>query len=212
MAKKKKQISEEEQKRRQLNRQINFLVMRTMWQRFRGRAEKGSDGQTIYAAFRMSRERYTRIINGETVRFSQEELKMLMQRTSMRREIFEGEVCFCFDAVSRKDWEKLFELRESDIKKSKTFEKNIYEQIRDTDIDLVKNPDLFYFSSFAKSRKPTKDIEFEENLKKGVIWLNSINIAQLEKCDLSNIISFVKALESRYDMARTLSHYIELKG
>ena len=105
----------EEQERQRLNRQINFLVMRKMWQRLRGRAKKGSEGQTIYAAFHMSRERYTRVIRGEPVRFSKEELKRLVVETGVRSEIFEGKDCFHFEAISRRDWQRLFELREVNI-------------------------------------------------------------------------------------------------
>ena len=74
-----------------LNRQINFLIMRKMWQDIRGRAKKGEAGrETIYHAFGMSRERYTRAINGETVRFSQKELRDLMVKTGVNSDSFQG--------------------------------------------------------------------------------------------------------------------------
>lgn len=101
-----------------LNRQINFLIMRKMWQDIRGRAKRGEAGkETIYHAFDMSRERYTRAINGEPVRFSQKELRDLMLKTGVNSDIFQGVTCFQFEAITRKDWEKLFVLRGEDIQR-----------------------------------------------------------------------------------------------
>ena len=47
------------------NMQINYFVMRYMWQLIRGRSKT----ETIYNEFDMSRVRYTRILNAENVRF-----------------------------------------------------------------------------------------------------------------------------------------------
>lgn len=196
---------------KKFNRQINFLVMRTMWQELRGRAKKGSEGQTIYAAFHMSRERYTRIIRGEPVRFSKEELKRLMVETGVRSEIFEGKDCFHFEAISHKDWKKLFDLRDVDIKKAKVYEKNLYGQMAPSDVDLLKNPDLYYFAVYLKSGKPATDMSIEEDLSKGVNWLNSVRLAQLERCRLEVLREYVQGLEKQLDIAGSLLRYMELK-
>lgn len=207
----KKELSREEQKQQRLNRQINFLVMRRMWQKIRGRAEKGAKGQTIYAAFHMSRERYTRVVRGDAVRFSKDELKRLMAETGVRGTIFEGKDCFQFENISRKDWEKLFRLRDEDIKAARGYEKYLFEQIAKSDFDLLKNPDLFYFSSYLESGKPAIDLDIEENLLRNIQFLDSINIAQLERCRLEVLQEYLRVLERQVDAAGTLLHYVELK-
>lgn len=202
---------EKELERQKFNRQINFLVMRTMWQELRGRAKKGSAGQTIYTAFHMSRERYTRIIRGEPVRFSKEELKRLMVETGVRSEIFEGKDCFHFEAISHKDWKRLFDLRIEDIKKAKDYEKNLYRQMVASDVDLLKNPDLYYFAVYLKSGKPATDMSIEEDLSEKVNWLNSVRMAQLERCRLEILREYVRGLEKQLDIAGSLLRYMELK-
>lgn len=207
----KKKLGTEEKERRQLNRQINFLVMRKMWQEIRGRANRGSTSQTIYTAFHMSRERYTRVIRGETVRFSEEELKRLMTETGVRGEIFEGKDCFQFENISRNDWKKLFALRDEDIKAAKEYEKYLYEQMAKSDVDMLKNPDLYYFAVYLKNGKPATDTDVEENLQRGIQWLSSITLTQLERCRVEVLQEYLQALEQQKDIANTLFHYVELK-
>ena len=92
---------EKKQQSQTMNRRINFLVMRKMWQKIRGRAKKNSGNrETIYQAFGMSRERYTRAINGEKIRFSQKELKELVERTGVSAEIFQGKT-YLMPSVSK---------------------------------------------------------------------------------------------------------------
>lgn len=80
-------LSDDEKK---FNRQINFFIMRYMWQVI---CERNPD-DTIYKAFQTSRERYTRIINTGVVRYGKGELDSLSQITGLRKEIFLGEVRF----------------------------------------------------------------------------------------------------------------------
>ena len=109
-------LSEEEKK---LNRQINYFIMRYMWQVIHGR---GGD-ETIYAAFKMSRERYTRIMDTGAVSYRGNELDSLCARTGLNAKIFTGEMRF--DCLAEKiegqerrktlvvtsDWKELFDLR-----------------------------------------------------------------------------------------------------
>lgn len=208
---KKKEISREERERQRLNRQINFLIMRKMWQNIRGRAKKGSEGQTIYAAFHMSRERYTRIIRGEAVRFSRKELERLLRETGVRSEIFEGKTAFEFEAISRKEWQRLFDLREEDIKKARAYEKNLYAQMKKSDVELLKNPDLYYFAVYLKNGKAAVDRNIEAELKDLIQQLNDMGLAQLEQCGLEVLREYLRELERQKDIAGTLLHYIELK-
>lgn len=206
-----KAINEIERDRRTLNRQINFFVMRKMWQELRGRARKGSSDRTIYETFHMSRERYTRVIRGEPVRFSKEELKQLMLETGLRSEIFEGKDVFQFERISQSDWEKLFQLRDENIKQAREYEKYLYEQMTPHDVDLLKNPDLYYFAVYLKSGKPITDASLEENLKEGMKWLNSINLGLLERCKSDVLEEYLQSLKRQVDMTGTLLHFRELK-
>ena len=196
---------------RRLNRQINFLIMRKMWQTIRGRAKKGSEDQTIYVAFHMSRARYTRIIRGEAVRFSKGELERLMRETGVRSDIFEGITAFEFEAISLKDWQKLFELREVDIAKAREYEKYLYNQMKQSDVDLIKNPDLYHFEVYLKRWKAATDKSIEADLKNIIQQLDAFSLAHLEQCDINILREYLQGLKKQMDIASTLVRYIELK-
>ena len=196
-----------------LNRQINFLIMRKMWQDIRGRAKRGEAGkETIYHAFGMSRERYTRAINGEPVRFSQKELRDLMLKTGVNSDIFQGVTCFHFEAITRKDWEKLFVLRGEDIQRARTFERNLYQQITKKDLDMVTNPNLYRLTVYLRTSAPVTDFQLEETIREQMNWMDKNGIASLERCDPELLGDYLDALEKHIDMVRTLTHYRELKG
>ena len=104
-------------KDKQFNRQINYFIMRYMWQVVRGRNSQ----DTIYLAFGTSRARYTRVIDTGAIRYGVGELAGLQQVTGLRKEIFTGEVRFdCpvpikpgsdeLTSITTKDWEEMFNL------------------------------------------------------------------------------------------------------
>lgn len=74
-----KELQQEQKSRAQiqkeavrLNQQINFLVMRYMWQRYKGRAKKNTKyNRTIYDVLGISRERYTRVLDGQVAKFGE---------------------------------------------------------------------------------------------------------------------------------------------
>ena len=108
-----------EKKEQEKNRKINFFIMRYMWQAIRGR----NADESIYLAFNMSRERYTRVIETGTVRYGKKELDFLKAKTGIPKEIFTGEKRFAFpnkkgeEMISDVDWDKLFNLRDKRKKK-----------------------------------------------------------------------------------------------
>jgi len=114
------QEKQDEQKLR-FNRQVNYFIMRYMWQVIRGR----SGDETIYTTFNTSRERYTRVINTGAVRYGKGELDFLTQLTGVRKEIFTGEVRFsCLykennkqEEITTERWEELFEWRSDQTQK-----------------------------------------------------------------------------------------------
>lgn len=195
-----------------LNRQINFLVMRKMWQIIRGRAQKGSMGeQTIYKAFGMSRERYTRVLNGENVRFSKKELKLLMQKTGLRSEIFEGKDCFQFEGISRKSWTTLFLLRGQNIKKAREYEKNLYEQTQPSDADILNNPDIYRFAVYLKRLEPATNTTIEERLQENIEVIQRMEFQHLEQCGEGILKNYLMVLQKQVDMVETLTRYAVLR-
>ncbi len=102
------------------NRQINFFVMRYMWQRIRGRSPWNS-GDTVYNALNIRRERFTRVIDAGTIRYGKGELDWLEKTTGIQRKIFTGEVHFaCGYVLAKNDgvevitedrWHRLFDWR-----------------------------------------------------------------------------------------------------
>lgn len=203
---------EKKQQSQTMNRRINFLVMRKMWQKIRGRAKKNSGNrETIYQAFGMSRERYTRAINGEKIRFSQKELKELVERTGVSAEIFQGKTYFQFDAISQQDWEKLFKLRDTDMKQARIYEHNLYEQMQKSDMDIVRNPDLYRFAVYVQSMAPVTDLRLEREMQETIDWMKKTSVRKLERCEPGILQEYLSELEKQMDIVRTLVHYRELK-
>ena len=97
-----------------VNRQINYFVMRTMWQIAHGRG-----GNTIYSLLTMSRERFTRVIELGTVKYRKGEAEKLASILNVSTSILEGKVRFGFftknrtdkEEITEKDWARLFALR-----------------------------------------------------------------------------------------------------
>lgn len=79
---------------KQRNRQINFLVMRRLWQEIRHRSSPTNP--TIYDVLDTSRERYTRVIDTGVIRFKEGELDRWNKITGMDKGIFTGEKVFQF--------------------------------------------------------------------------------------------------------------------
>lgn len=103
-----------ERNEQEKNRKINFFIMRYMWQAIRGRSAE----ESIYLAFNMSRERYTRILETGKVGYGKNEVTFLWEKTGIPQEIFTGEIRFTFpdkqgnDTITDVEWKRLFDLRE----------------------------------------------------------------------------------------------------
>ena len=75
-----KQIESEQQ----LNCQINFFIMREVWNITRGRATKDKEiNRTIYEALGIRRERYSRAIDIGVIRLTKDEVKRLVEQTGV---------------------------------------------------------------------------------------------------------------------------------
>lgn len=154
-------LSEEEKK---LNRQINYFIMRYMWQVVRGRG--GND--TIYTTFNMSRERFTRIIDTGVVRYTKNELSWLVEKTGISQRIFTGEERFrcyskkknnqgeCPELLSTVDWENLFDLRDKRKEQSSSV------SIQNTAVNKAKKK----YEREQSAKSEAEVAEHEKELKK----------------------------------------------
>lgn len=206
----------ENEKREQLereysfNRQINFLVMRKLWQIIRGRAPRGAT-ETIYTDFDMSRARYTRAVDGDRIRFSKKELEHLVLKTGLRSDIFEGRTHFQFRDISDKDWKKLFELRGNKDAGYKGQEDYVFSLIQEEKINPVENPDFYRFVVYLKQGVSATDINVEQKLQKLIVDMNAIKFHQLERCGADILKEYLNILRQQMDATGTLVHYMELK-
>lgn len=105
-----------------LNQQINFYIMRHMWQVIRKRAKTGEDD--IYVALGISRARFTRVLDTGIIRLSKEELFNLKAFAGIRPDVFIGKVRFVCSTlgaetdaqtapqtITEEEWVQLFDLR-----------------------------------------------------------------------------------------------------
>ena len=164
----KTKLSDDDKK---FNRQINYFIMRYMWQVICGR----NPNDTIYMAFHTSRERYTRIINTGVVRYAKGELDSLSQTTGLKKEIFSGEVRFnCpyevkkkpiqekqktgkkqepekeMKEITEKEWQDLFQWREvrTGTKGQKSPQDNICQILKQVKQSDVENWDFYRLCYF----------------------------------------------------------------
>lgn len=143
-----KELSEQEIQE-QFNRQVNYFIMRYMWQVVCGRV-RGDNKHTIYDVFQTSRERYTRIINTGVVRYKKGELDRLEQLTGLRKEIFTGEVRFrcpykeggnVIEDIAEEEWHTLLDWRKPVVEDTEDT-KDTEDKPGDTeDGDKKKKPD-----------------------------------------------------------------------
>lgn len=230
-----KKQEQERKKKMAFNRQINYFIMRYMWQVIRGRSAE----ESIYLAFDMSRERYTRIIETGKVGYGKNELAFLGGKTGIPQKIFTGEIRFTFpdkqgnDTITDAEWKRLLELRE--IRKTKRADMKAKES-RGTLTDADR-------ADYNQSQSEYKEAEkaIEEKLQKAprkgdspfqrlcsflkngygsrleVIQevkqaLAHIKVTLLDECSKSELQQLCQVLERKQKMVNTVFDYRALKG
>lgn len=227
MAEQTKPALTEEEKR--LNRQINYFIMRYMWQVVRGR--KRDDGDTIYAAFDTSRERYTRIINTGAVRYGKGELDGLEQHTGLRKEIFSGEVRFLCpytknevtQEISAEEWVALFNWRSSrtkDVdgkkeksdkkeqgKKQKTCQDIICDKLKLVPRDDMNNWDFYRLCYYLEHKKAAPFRMSTGKLREIESSIKELSFALLDGCDLGQLQRFQTLLKEKQSLISAMLTY-----
>ena len=139
---------------RRLNKQINYYIIRRMYQIHHGRDAEN----TIYNVFDTSRARFTRVIDTGAIRYYKGEIEELAKKTCIDTRYFTGEYRFLIRNMSEDDWKEFF-LRRKDRAKSKiakgdyeAIEKTVKRKIYDSRAPkLNENKGLFALCYFCKN-------------------------------------------------------------
>lgn len=211
---------------KKFNRQVNYFIMRYMWQVVCGRNPE----DTIYRTFNMSRERYTRIINTGVVRYAKGEVDSLSQITGLRKEIFLGEVRFnCPYEVKTKDAEKkqVTEKREVTEQEWQTLiqwrkgrkrakgqvspQDSICECLWKVKQSDVENWDFYRLCYFLKERTPAPSKVTKEQFRDMVKAIGGLSFSMLDKCEVGQLRSLQKLLQEKNRLVVGIITYKEAK-
>lgn len=222
----KQELSDEE---RRFNRQVNYFIMRYMWQVICGRNPE----DTIYMTFHTSRERYTRIINTGIVRYAKGELDSLSQITGLRKDIFSGEARFkcpyrenktavgkgtkpeqVIKEITKADWQELFQWRKerSGEKGEKSPQDRIYKLLRSVKRSDVENWDFYRLCYFLKERAPAPSRVTKEQFRDMVQSVSRLSFSVLDKCEVAQLQSLQKLLQEKNRLVGGIITYKEAKS
>ena len=215
-------LSDEEKK---LNRQINYFIMRYMWQVIRGR-RRDNEG-TIYNAFNTSRERYTRIINTGTVRYSKGELDMLQKETGLPKEIFSGDVRFqCTyvvktlggseeKTITTEEWDTLFKWRkdrnssaeEFEQQKSESCQTEICKRLQQVPRNKKDNLDFYRLCFYLKHKKAAPPQTPISKLREIEASIKELTFPLLDECEVMQLQKFQKLLKDKQTLISAMVTY-----
>ena len=205
------------------NRQVNYYVMRYMWQVIR----KRNSGETIYDKFHTTPERYGRVINTGTIRYKKaegDELQNLVETTGMRREIFTGEARFqCpyfgtkrkpVNDITTEEWQGLFQYREdmrlasSKEKEEKdNKEKQIQTKLRNAITDSVKHWDFYQLCFFIRELKEAPKKAVSVQVAETTRAVMGLSFSMLDDCDAVSLQRLYKALAEKAKLVNGIMTY-----
>lgn len=217
-----KGLPDEEKK---FNRQVNYFIMRYMWQVVCGR----NPDDTIYMTFNTSRERYTRIINTGVVRYAKGELDSLSQITGLRKEIFTGEVRFrCpygekqsvdkkgreIIEITEEEWRGLIQWRKVRTGESgtKSPQDVICEHLRKVKRSDGENWDFYRLCYFLKERTPAPLKVTKEQFRDMVQAVNGLSFSMLDKCEVAQLKGLQKLLQEKNKLVAGIIVYKEARA
>ena len=209
----KEEKSQKEQER--LNRQINFFIMRYMWQVVRGRG-KG----TIYDMLYTSRERYTRVIDSGIIRFKAGELDKWHELTGISKDIFTGtEVFRCIykeqdtqKEITQEEWEDYFVWRNGEKEKGsdQTILKNILNKLNNSVKDNPNNREFYALCYYLQSMKPAPLQTPDDVIKRILAYLNVLSFQYLDSCSYQKLEEMYSTLKEKYSMTTKIYQYKSL--
>ena len=193
------------------NRQVNYYVMRYMWQVIR----KRDSGSTIHAQFDTSRERYGRVINTGIIRYKKNELQNLVETTGMRREIFTGEARFqCpyvekgkpVNDITTEEWKTLFEYR-TDKSIDSSIEEQIHKRLRNAITDDKKNWDFYQLCFFIRELKAAPKKAVSVQVAEITRTVQRLSFSMLDECDAVSLRRLYKALAEKTKLVNGIITY-----
>ena len=101
---------------RHLNCQINFFIIRRIWNLLHRRG-----GESLYHTLNIKKVRYTRQVDSGSIRLTDSELKELVARTGLSEGIFKGDYRFVIAGETEADWQELFSLRKQRQEKKQDY-------------------------------------------------------------------------------------------
>ena len=199
------------------NRQVNYYVMRYMWQVIR----KRNSGSTLHDEFRTSRERHERVINTGTIRYKKDELQDLIKSTGMRREIFTGEVRFqCpyigakekpVNDITTEEWQGLFQYREdmrlASSKEREEKEKQIQTKLRNAITNSTKYWDFYQLCFFIRELKEAPKKAVSVQVAETTRAVMGLSFSMLDDCDAVSLQRLYKALAEKAKLVNGIMTY-----
>lgn len=202
------------------NRQINFYIMRHMWQVIHGR----NANDRIYECFGMSRQRYSNAIKSGKIRCSNDEAKKLEQLTGVSRKVFQGiERIECYGtksngpAISQEEWVKLFAWRNGeqingeriDGDTGKALQKAIHKKLEDADRTNTNTYHFFRLCYFLKENRPAPLHGADEQMRIIRHALSTLSFELAKSCDTKQLKATIDLLRQKLKMANGIMTYRE---
>lgn len=216
------------------NMQINYFVMRYMWQLIRGRSKT----ETIYNEFDMSRVRYTRILNAENVRYAQKELNRLVYITGLPESIFTGKSRFTFvnskgeEIIAENTWKQWCEWREKKGKnrKQEALDEKLNEEpsngksTQDTICACLneaakqveenagsQNWEFYQLCYYLSEQKPAPKNDPELQIKRAKIAIQELSFETLDSCNVARLKELSNEMRKKYDLIKAIMTYKSAK-
>lgn len=204
------------------NKQVNYTIIKELWKL---RAPK-STMREFYETIDIGRERYRRILNGDTYSIPRLATTSdnLNRDTGVDVNIFTGHTMLCVNGISRDDWEEYFGniglLREGLLsdKDKRSITNDImrfYDMLRSklNDVPMTDNVDFELYKLYTYF---VRDYKFEGEKTDAILirvirTMEQLNINRLEKISEKTLAKYLELLETQYKMVSVLNAYREYK-
>lgn len=231
-AEQKKKEKEKIKQEQAFNKQVNFFIMRYMWQVIR----KRSADDSIYLTFHISRTRYAHVIDYGKGGFKKNEIDFIKTETGIPEDILTGKQRFiCMDKkgneiITLQDWKKLFELRKdrkklgSEIKEADGDIEEL-EKKYETANDKYKEQECFIEDKLKRASR-TGEAPFQRlcsffkngygskvgQLKEISRALAHIKFTLLDECTAQELKGLCEELSKRRELVKSIYQYREARG
>ena len=204
---------------RLFNRSINFYVIRCMWGFICGR-NNGLE-KSLYEVLGISRNRFNKVLNGDTIRYKRGEIDRLQAITGLPRDIFLGESHFSCpykvmvhdktrnSQITDKTWKDFFDLRyEGTSAKHKATLKAMEEEIKSALKKVNRsdrtNKEFFALCYFLEVKKPVAPTFPDEALNGISAEISRLSFALLDSCSIDALGEVASQLNEKYELVKAV--------